>query len=529
MNLKELSPAIQKAAGPLKPGEISDPVPTTDGFRVLKLVRTDRGRGHPVRHGQDRDSEPAAWRRRGNKAYDEYVEGLRKNAIVDVRVREVPLQVSRPITPHDSPRAPGSRLPTVTHPGAAAGRPAPARATGADPGRRCGDHARRPRRPRSGSLPPGARQPTTRARSPRPRRTEDGSWAGPIASSSGSTPWSRPFPEAEWRPTARWRVSWACPAGARAVGWALRALPERAERPRSRGIASWVTAGGSPRVRAPGPRSSAVGSAPRAFASSAGRVDLARHASPAASDDAHPRQAEALARPMNGEPAHGVGDGLGIHAGCGAARRRVGPRPRAPRAPRPPGPGSPPPTRRRRSPGAFRGGSPSSVGSPPPRRPRISSTFRRGGSKQALGPGRSACSLSARVARSASSSWSGTVSAGRRAAPLGPWPAGRQLLHAPAAEGQRRDLTGRVEGQVDSHEHRGQGDAGAVPARAPARSRAATGCGRRRAGRGGGPRWPRRRPRTPASFNARPRRTAPGGAAGPPGRGPACRRGPTAP
>ena len=97
-NLKELSPAIQKAAAPLKPGELSDPVATSDGFRILKLVgRTEAGLT-PL------DDVKADIRRRlmesrSNKVYDEYVEGLRKNAIVDVRVREVPLQVSRPITP----------------------------------------------------------------------------------------------------------------------------------------------------------------------------------------------------------------------------------------------------------------------------------------------------------------------------------------------------------------------------------------------------------------------------------------------
>ncbi len=97
-NLKELSPAIQKAAGPLKPGEISDPVPTNDGFRVLKLVERTEAGVIPF------DTVKTEIRNRlietrGNKAYDDYVEGLRKNAIVDVRVREVPLQVSRPITP----------------------------------------------------------------------------------------------------------------------------------------------------------------------------------------------------------------------------------------------------------------------------------------------------------------------------------------------------------------------------------------------------------------------------------------------
>jgi peptidyl-prolyl cis-trans isomerase SurA len=97
-NLTELSPTIQKAAAPLQPGEISDPVAGTDGFRVLRLVtRTEAGL-IPL------DDVKAQIRqrlmeKRGNKAYDDYVEGLRKSAIVEVRVKEVPLQVSRPITP----------------------------------------------------------------------------------------------------------------------------------------------------------------------------------------------------------------------------------------------------------------------------------------------------------------------------------------------------------------------------------------------------------------------------------------------
>ena len=97
-DLKELSPAIQKAAGPLKPGEISEPVPSSDGVRILKLVeRTDAG-VIPFDTVKT-EIRNRMLETRGNKAYDEYVEGLRKNAIVDVRVREVPLQVSRPITP----------------------------------------------------------------------------------------------------------------------------------------------------------------------------------------------------------------------------------------------------------------------------------------------------------------------------------------------------------------------------------------------------------------------------------------------
>jgi peptidyl-prolyl cis-trans isomerase SurA len=127
VNLKELSPAIQKAAGPLQPGEVSDPVAGADGFRLLKLVsRTESGL-IPLEEVKAQIRQ-RLMETRGNKAYDDYVDGLRKNAIVDVRVREVPLQVSRPITPSTLleppiPDAPGE----APHPAAVApsGPPAP--------------------------------------------------------------------------------------------------------------------------------------------------------------------------------------------------------------------------------------------------------------------------------------------------------------------------------------------------------------------------------------------------------------------
>ena len=124
VNLKELSPAIQKAAGPLQPGEVSDPVAGTDGFRLLRLVsRTDAGL-IPLEEVKTQIRQ-RLMETRGNKAYDEYVEGLRKNAIVDVRVREVPLQVSRPITP--------STLLEPPLPDTSVDAPRPAAATAAGP------------------------------------------------------------------------------------------------------------------------------------------------------------------------------------------------------------------------------------------------------------------------------------------------------------------------------------------------------------------------------------------------------------
>ena len=98
LNLRELHTEVQKAASALQPGEISEPVPGADGYRILKLVERSEGGVVPF------DDVKADIRRRladerGAQAYSKFVDGLRQTAVVDVRVREVPLQVSMPTQP----------------------------------------------------------------------------------------------------------------------------------------------------------------------------------------------------------------------------------------------------------------------------------------------------------------------------------------------------------------------------------------------------------------------------------------------
>jgi parvulin-like peptidyl-prolyl isomerase len=98
VSLKELSPAVQKAAAPLQVGEVSDPVSSQDGFHVFKLIARAEATVTPLDEVRNKIKNQLM-DTKGNEAYDKYVEELRKNAIIDVKVREVPLQVSRPVGP----------------------------------------------------------------------------------------------------------------------------------------------------------------------------------------------------------------------------------------------------------------------------------------------------------------------------------------------------------------------------------------------------------------------------------------------
>jgi peptidyl-prolyl cis-trans isomerase SurA len=96
VSLKEMSSSIQKAIAPLKPGDVSEPVPSGDGYRIFKLVGRNEASVVPFEDVKA-DIQRRLMTQRGNDEYAKYVEGLRKTAIIDLRVKEVPLQVSRPV------------------------------------------------------------------------------------------------------------------------------------------------------------------------------------------------------------------------------------------------------------------------------------------------------------------------------------------------------------------------------------------------------------------------------------------------
>jgi parvulin-like peptidyl-prolyl isomerase len=91
----EMNPDIEKVAFALEPGAVSDPFASGDGYRILRLVEKTEGSVTPFE-----DVKAEVTRRltqeKMAKEYDGFVAELRKTATIDVRVREVPLQVSVP-------------------------------------------------------------------------------------------------------------------------------------------------------------------------------------------------------------------------------------------------------------------------------------------------------------------------------------------------------------------------------------------------------------------------------------------------
>ncbi len=135
----DLHPDIEKLAFGLAVGSVSDPLPVEGGYRLVRVVAKTTGSTTPYDAVKDRVRDRVMMTR-FDKAYDEYVAELRKNSVVTLLVREVPLQLTGPI-PEGSlrealeplaPLAPGAPeapapapvAPAAPEPGAAA--PAPA-------------------------------------------------------------------------------------------------------------------------------------------------------------------------------------------------------------------------------------------------------------------------------------------------------------------------------------------------------------------------------------------------------------------
>jgi parvulin-like peptidyl-prolyl isomerase len=137
----EINPDLEKVAFALAVGAVSDPLPVEGGYRIVKVTAKTSGSTTPYDAARARVHDRLMMAR-FEKAYDAYMEELRKGASVELRVREVPLQLTGPI-PEGSllealePLAPGAPpagpAPTApdgapTRPPAASETPAPAAA-----------------------------------------------------------------------------------------------------------------------------------------------------------------------------------------------------------------------------------------------------------------------------------------------------------------------------------------------------------------------------------------------------------------
>ena len=91
----DLAPEVEKVAFALAPGEVSEPLPAKDGFLILKVVEKTDGSVVPFDDARA-EIQRRLGQTRSTEEVERYLEGLRQKAIVDLRVREVPLQLSQP-------------------------------------------------------------------------------------------------------------------------------------------------------------------------------------------------------------------------------------------------------------------------------------------------------------------------------------------------------------------------------------------------------------------------------------------------
>ena len=88
----DMSPELEEIAFALSVGEVSDPVRIGEGYRILKVVARTSGSVVPfaVAKNQIRNVMMAS---RFQEAYDTYIAEVREGADIELRVREVPLQI----------------------------------------------------------------------------------------------------------------------------------------------------------------------------------------------------------------------------------------------------------------------------------------------------------------------------------------------------------------------------------------------------------------------------------------------------
>lgn len=91
----DMNAAVEKAAFALPEGGVSDPIPTEGGYRILRASEKKEGSVAAFEEVKA-DIIKRLSQDRATKAYDAYVEGLRKNAVIHTMVAEVPLQLSLP-------------------------------------------------------------------------------------------------------------------------------------------------------------------------------------------------------------------------------------------------------------------------------------------------------------------------------------------------------------------------------------------------------------------------------------------------
>jgi peptidyl-prolyl cis-trans isomerase C len=93
----ELNPALEQVAFALPEKGVSDPITQTDGIRIFRVAEASPETIVPFETVRA-DITKQLTDTRLSEEYEKYMEGLRKSAIMEVKVREVPTEVSGPVT-----------------------------------------------------------------------------------------------------------------------------------------------------------------------------------------------------------------------------------------------------------------------------------------------------------------------------------------------------------------------------------------------------------------------------------------------
>jgi hypothetical protein len=97
LNRGDLPPEVEKVAFLLAPGAVSDPIASPRGLLIFRCIEKSDGSFTPFEEVKEAILKRLTQGRMSSQ-YEAYMEGLRKAAAsgIDLRVREVPLQVTVP-------------------------------------------------------------------------------------------------------------------------------------------------------------------------------------------------------------------------------------------------------------------------------------------------------------------------------------------------------------------------------------------------------------------------------------------------
>jgi parvulin-like peptidyl-prolyl isomerase len=88
-----MNAALEEVAFTLSVGEVSDPLPAEDGYRIVKAVSKTSGSVVPFETAKEQVRN-VLMAQRFQGEYDKYIAEVRAKADIDLRVREVPLQLT---------------------------------------------------------------------------------------------------------------------------------------------------------------------------------------------------------------------------------------------------------------------------------------------------------------------------------------------------------------------------------------------------------------------------------------------------